>query len=352
MAAPGATERLRLTPRSALIAVGMFGLTLGLLGMFAASRRVLGWLVAAATIAGVVHPLVARLARRMPRGVAVALVALAALASVGLVAWRTVDDVGDQTDRLRRAAPAAAQRVEGGDGRVAELAREAELAERTERFVEEVPERLRGGTPAQALRAAATRGVAYLATFVLSVFLLLHGPDLAAAAARQVHDPRRRAVIERVAAAAFDRGFTYVRGTIAMALAAGGVAYVIAEAADVPAPAPLALWVALWDVVPYLGAVIGAVPIVLLGGIGDPGRGVVLALAFVAYEVVETLLVQRRLERRAVRLGPFLTAAGAFAGLELYGLGGALLAIVVLAVGVAALAELAPAEPAPPEPAA
>ena len=59
MAAPGATERLRLTPRSALAAVAMFGLTLGFLTMFAASRRVLGWVVAAATIAGVVHPLVA-----------------------------------------------------------------------------------------------------------------------------------------------------------------------------------------------------------------------------------------------------------------------------------------------------
>ena len=346
MAAPGATERLRLTPRSAVLAVGMFGLTLGFLAMFAASRRVLGWLVAAATIAGVVQPVVARLSRRVPRGVAVLLVAALAVGSVGVVAWRIVDDVSDQTDRLRRAAPEAAERIERGDGRVAELAREAELSERTERFVEQVPERLRGGTPAEALRAAATRGVSYLATLVLSIFLLLHGPDLAAGAARQVHDPRRRALLERVAGAAFTRGFAYVRGTLAMALVAGATAYVIAEAGDVPAPAPLALWVALWDVVPYLGAVIGAVPIVLLGGIGDPGRGVVLALAFIAYEVVETLLVQRRLERRSVRLGPFLTAAAAFAGLELYGLGGALLAIVTAALAVAALAELAPPEEA------
>ena len=345
MAAPGATERLHLTPRSAVVAVGLFGLTLALLGVFAASRRVLGWVVAAATIAGVIQPVVARLGRRVPRGVAVAMVAVTVVGSLGVVAWRIVDDVGDQTVRLRRAAPDAARRLERGEGRVAELAREAELAERIERFVEQVPERLRGGAPGEALRAAATRGVAYLATFVLAVFLLLHGPDLAAGAARQVHDPRRRAALERVAGAAFTRGFGYVRATIAMALAAGAAAYLLASAADVPAPAPLALWVALWDVVPYLGAVLGAVPIVLLGGIGDPGRGAVLALAFVAYEVAETVLVQRRVERRTVRLGPFLTAAGAFAGLELYGLGGALLAIVVLSLAVAALDEWAPPDP-------
>ena len=350
MAAPGATERLRLTPRSAVTAVAMLGLTLGLLGIFVAARRVLGWVAAAATIAGVVHPVVRRMAGRIPRGVAVALVAVVTLAAIGVVVWRIIDDVGDQSERLRRAAPAAARRLENGEGRLAELAREAEFAERTERFVEEVPERLRGGTPAEALRSAATRGVAYLATGVLSIFLLLHGPALAAGAARQVHDPARRALLERVAAAAFTRGFAYVRGTIAMALAAGAFAYVVASTADVPAPAPLALWVALWDVVPYLGAVVGALPIVVLGGVGDPTRGAVLALAFVAYEVVETVLVQRRLERRSVRVGPFLTAAGAFAGLELYGLGGALLAVVVLALAVAALAELAPPDP-PQEPA-
>jgi predicted PurR-regulated permease PerM len=118
---------------------------------------------------------------------------------------------------------------------------------------------------------------------------------------------------------------------------------VVASTADVPAPAPLALWVALWDVVPYLGAVVGALPIVVLGGVGNPEQGVTLALVFIAYEVVETFVLQRRLERRTIRVGPFLTSAGGFAGMELYGLGGAVLAVLAVAVAVAALDELAPA---------
>lgn len=343
MAAPGATERLRLTPRSALTAVAMFGLTLALLGLLAASRRVLGWVVAAATIAGLLHPVVAAVRRRMPRGVAVLVVVGTSLATVGVVAWQVVDDVRDQTDRLREAAPASARRIENGEGRVAELAREADLSVRAQRFVDEVPERLRGGTPGQALRSAATRGVAYLATFVLSIFFLLHGPDLARAASRQVHDPVVRARLERVAGATFRRGFGYARGTIAMAVGAGAFGYAVARAAGVPGAAPLGLWMALWDAIPYFGAVVGAVPIILLGGIGDPRQAVVLATVFVAYEGAETFLAQRRLERLTVRVGPFLTAAGAFAGVELYGLGGALLAVLAIALAVAALDELAPA---------
>ena len=342
MAQP-ATERLRFTPRSVVTAVALFGLVLALLGVLAASRRVLGWVAAAATLAGLLYPAVARLDRRMPRGLAVGLTALLTVVLSGLVVYRVVDDIRDQTGRLQRAAPAAARRLENDNGRLAELAREAELAERTQRFVDEVPERLRGGTPAQALRSAATRGVAYLATFVLTIFFLLHGANLARAAARQVHDPRRRATLERVALAAFHRGFGYARGTIAMSLTAGGFAYLVAEAADVPGAAPLGLWVALWDAVPYFGAGLGALPIVLLGGIGDPERGVALAAVFVAYQVAEALLAQRPLEARTVRVGPFLTAVGAFAGLELYGLGGALMAVLAICLTMAALDELVPA---------
>jgi predicted PurR-regulated permease PerM len=341
--AQGATERLRLTPRSAVTAVVLFGLVLALLAVLAASRRVLGWVATAATLAGLLYPIVARLDRRMPRGAAVGLVALLTVALSGLVVYRVVDDIGDQTDRLRRAAPAAARRLENDEGRLAELAREADLAQRTQRFVDEVPERLRGGTPAQALRSAATRGVAYLATFVLTIFFLLHGPNLARAARRQVHDPTRRATLERVAQAAFHRGFGYARGTIAMALSAGTFGYLVASGADVPGAAPLGLWVALWDAVPYFGALLGALPIVLLGGIGNPERGMVLAAAFIAYQVAETFLAQRPLEARTVRVGPFLTAAGAFAGLELYGLGGALMAVLVICLTMAALDELVPA---------
>ena len=343
MAATAPTERLRLTPRSAVTAVSLFGLTLTLLAVLAASRRVLGWVVAAAAVAGLLHPLVSRLARRLPRGVAVVVVVLATLVTVGLAAYRVVDDIRDQSDRLRRAAPAAARRLEQDDGRFAELAQEAQLSERTERFVDEVPERLRGGTPAQALRSAATRGVAYLATAVLTIFFLLHGPKLAAAAALQVHDPARRAQLERVAGTAFTRAFGYARGTIGMALLAGVVGHAVATAADVPGAAPLGLWMALWDAVPYFGAVLGAIPIVVLGGVGNPERGLVLALVFVAYELVETFVFQRRLERRTVHVGPFLTAAAAFAGLELYGLGGAVLAVLAVALSVAALDELVPA---------
>jgi predicted PurR-regulated permease PerM len=215
------------------------------------------------------------------------------------------------------------------------------LAERVERLVEDAPERLRGGTPAEALRAAATRGVAFLATGVLTLFLLLHGTRLAKGAVAQVHDEERRFRIEEVAVRVTQRGFGYARGTIAMAALSGMFAYASASVAGVPGPAPLGLWAALWDVVPVIGVVVGTLPIVILAAATSPTEALVLALAFAAYQAVETLFLQRWVERRSVRVGPFLTVAAGFGGLELYGVGGALIALLAATLVVALVDELA-----------
>ena len=331
-------RRLRISGRSIALAVAAVTLSLLLLRVLASAGRVIGWVLIATSSAALLYPLVDRLGRRIPRGLAVAVVALGSLATIGGVTYGLVDGVVDQTGNLQEAAPRLAQEIED-ESRFSDAATEFDLSERTERFVRGVPERLRGGTPAEAIRSAATRGLSFLAVFVLTLFFLLHGPNLASAAARQIHDDERQAQARHVASAVYHRAFGYARGSLAMAAVAGVVAYGLARAADVPGPAPLALWVVLWDAVPLLGAVIGAVPIVVLAGVIDPTKGVVLLLAFVAYQALEYVVVQRRLERSTVKLGPFVTAAGGFAGLELYGLTGALLTILAVAIVVVALDE-------------
>lgn len=330
--------RLRLSGRSVGAAVAVVTSALLVLRVLSSAGRVLVWVAIAASVAALVTPLMERLARRIPRGLGVALVAIAGLATAGFVTYGLVDGVVEQTEALQRQAPRAAERIER-ETRFRDAAREVDLSARTRRFVEGVPDRLRGGTPAEAVRSAATRGLAFLAVFVLTLFFLLHGPKLSAAAARQIHDETRRAQATQVAGAVYRRAFGYARGTIAMAVMAAGFAYLLARAAGVPGPVPLALWVLLWDAVPLVGATVGALPIVLLAGASDPTTGVVLLVAFLAYQAAEYVVLQRRLEQRTVRLGPFLTLVGGFAGLELYGLSGALLTILALAVGVVALDE-------------
>lgn len=341
MATANRPERLRVSNRSVLSFVGLVGLTMLLVRMASAASRVLGWMLVAAAVAGLLHPLVRRLERRgWPRGRAVLVIAFSGLLLVGLTTYRVVDDVARGTERLREAAPDAAQSLEESE-RFGEAATTIRLRERTDTFMRELPARLRGGTPADAFRAAATRGVAFLTTSVMMLFLLLHGPKLAEAGFRQIAE-RRRADVARVARAAYRRAFGYAAGSIAMALLAAWVSYAAAYAADVPGAAPLALWVGLWDLVPIIGAFVGALPIVVLAAVEDPMKGLLLALLFLAYQLFEDFGMQPRLESRTMRLGPFLTVAAGFAGLEVRGLPGALIAVLAVATVVAALDEVTP----------
>jgi len=330
----------------------MFGATLALLAVVAASQRVIGWILVAATLAGLLHPLVSLLARRIPRALATGAVMLTLVGTLGAVGYGLVDDVQRETSRLQQAGPERAREIESSE-RFGDLARDLRLSERTDRFLRDLPQRLRGGSTAEALQAAATRGVAFLATGVLTIFFLQHGPRLARAAKNQVRDPARRDRLHALGVAVFRRAFGYSSASLVMSLAAGLAAYLAARLAHVPGPAALGVWVGLWDLVPLAGAMIGAFPIVVLAAASSGERSLVLMVAFVAYQTVENLLVQRSVERSTVRVGPFVTIAAALIGLELSGVAGALLAVLATTIALTAADEVAksavPAER--PEPA-
>ena len=343
MASAPRLPRLRLSARSAVLAVALLGATLAVLRLVAASGRVLGWIVAAMLLAGLLHPAVALLQRRVHRGAALFLVVFGTLAVAGLIVWAVVDDVVDEVEDLQRAVPQAAQDIEESE-RFGRTARDVDLADRAEDFVDELPERLRGGNVQDALRSAATRGVAFLATFVLTIFFLIHGPRLLRSAVAQLQEARREQV-GRLGASAYQRAWRYLAGSLGMALAAGVLTYVTAQLADLPGPAPLALWVAVFDLVPLVGVVVGGLPVVLLALAVSPARAVVVFVVFLAWQLVEAIVLQRRLERRSLHVGPFVTVAMAMIGLELYGIGGALAAAALAVVAAALADELLPTDP-------
>lgn len=323
------------------MAVAALGTTLLVLRVAAASRRVLGWILVAAVVAGLLHPVVVRLQGRLRRrGLAVLVVVVATIGSLVAIGYGLVDDLSRETQRLQQVAPERAAELERSE-RFGDLARDLRVVERTERFVNDIPDRLRGGSTAEALRAAATRGVAFLATSVLTIFFLLHGPDIARAGRDQLPDADKRARLDRFASTVYRRAFGYARAQLAMSVVAGLVAYLLARAAGVPGPVPLALWVGLWDLVPVAGAAIGALPIVALAAVSSGKTGLVLGALFVAFQLVEQQFVQRPVEARTLRLGPFLTLAAGLVGLEVSGIAGALLFVLAAAAMVAAAEELA-----------
>ena len=330
---------LGISARSIVLAIAGLGVTFLALRMAVAAERVLGWIAAAASLALLLTPVVERFHRRMPRGLAVLLVALVTLGGAGLAAYGVGASLVRQYQNVRTAVPEAVERIERSE-RFGDVARDAKLSQRARELVEGIPERLRGGEPAEAVRAATTRGIAFVITGILTIFFLLHGPKLLRGGVGQLPEHLQERVT-RIGGGAAARASRYALATLAQAVVAGVVGYGIARLLTVPGAAALGLWLALWAVVPLVGSFIGALPIVAIAAAQNPWYGLAAGLFFVAYQIAEDVLSQRAINRRSMRLGPFLTTLGGAAGLELYGLGGALVLTLALALAVAALAEVA-----------
>jgi predicted PurR-regulated permease PerM len=92
-------------------------------------------------------------------------------------------------------------------------------------------------------------------------------------------------------------------------------------------------WVAVAELIPYLGPWLGAIPPVLYGLVVDPLSALWVVLLFLAIHQIEGHIVIPKVMGSALRLHPLLVIFGLLAGGEIYGLPGVLVALPTLAAG-------------------
>lgn len=119
----------------------------------------------------------------------------------------------------------------------------------------------------------------------------------------------------------------YVSGATVIAFIAGLTSYIWLLAWQVPYALPLALCVLLLDLIPMVGATIGAVLVTLVSFTSGPITGIATGLFYVAYQQAENYLIYPRVMRRAVELPAAMTIIAVLIGGSLLGVIGALLAI-------------------------
>jgi predicted PurR-regulated permease PerM len=326
---------LRVTPSSVLRGVAMVAATVLAVAIFRAATRPLGWLAVAAIGAALIGPLVVLLDRWLPRALAILFSLLILLGFAAGVVYASVDDLSHQLERVQRIAPRAAGELERSE-RFGEFAREIHLRDRVVDFVDELPDRLRGGNDVAAIQAAASRGVSFLITFVLLLFLLASGPKFFDAALNQIPEVGRRLRVRNILLQAYGRWWRYVGATLGRAVLAGLFAYVVLVVAGLPAPVLLAVWVGAWSIVPAVGVVVGSLAVGLVALPESFALAGWLLVLFLGYQVADALVLEKLIDQRLLHLGSFGTFVAAALGLEAYGLGG-LIVTTLVAIYAAAL---------------
>lgn len=124
----------------------------------------------------------------------------------------------------------------------------------------------------------------------------------------------------------------YVAGNLLMGLSAGVFAGLWLWAIGAPYPIALAFVVALFDLVPLIGAPIAAAVVTIIVMITSVGWGIATLGFFIAYQLAENLWLQPRVFSNRVHINPVVTIVGALVGATLLGVIGFLLAIPLVAM--------------------
>jgi predicted PurR-regulated permease PerM len=149
--------------------------------------------------------------------------------------------------------------------------------------------------------------------------------------------PRVRALGDRI----FRGVEGYVSGAFIVALCAGISSLVFLFAVGLGQYAvALAFTVALLDVIPMIGATIGAVIVTAIGFATDPKTGIACIVFYLIYQQVENYVIYPKVMKRSVDVPGSVTVIAALIGAALLGVVGAMLAIPTAAAILLVLREV------------
>jgi predicted PurR-regulated permease PerM len=143
----------------------------------------------------------------------------------------------------------------------------------------------------------------------------------------------RRVRAKQVLDLVIDKVGGYMIGNIIISIFAGVFSYLAFRLLGVPFATPLAVLVAVFDLIPMIGATLGAITGVLVALFTRPlwPTTVLVAVFFVVYQQVENYLIAPRVLKTTVNIGAAAVLLAGLIGATLLGLVGALMAIPVAA---------------------
>ncbi|HEY7826837.1 MAG TPA: AI-2E family transporter, partial [Candidatus Limnocylindrales bacterium] len=132
----------------------------------------------------------------------------------------------------------------------------------------------------------------------------------------------------------------WVRGQLILMVALGTATGLAYSVMGLPAAPLLGLIAGLTEVVPLIGPALGVIPALLVAAAFRPDLVLVVLVAYVIIQLVESNVLVPIVMRNAVGVSPFLLTVSLLVGGALGGLVGALIAVPVVAAAEAILERL------------
>src|SRR5687768_16834584 len=326
--------------RTVAVALLTAAVVLGAFFLLWQVRTFVGWFVIALFLAAVLNPAVHWLERRfglINRPLAIALTYLGVLVALFLVVGIFVPVLVDQINGFIKFVTTAANAPEGPTEYIKGLAKQNGLGGLFQRFSDQLDELRKqlGGVLQNLLSssgqiALSVAGmIAALATVLTLTFFLLLGSERYVNAGVGLFPERHQPLVRRLFSRSAGAISGYVTGNLAISVICGVTTFIVLLVLGMPYAAPLALLVAVLDLIPLVGATLGGALLVVVGLFVEPWKAVVLLVYIVVYQQVEGSVLQPLVYSKAVQLNGLVILIALLVGGQLLGIPGALLAIPV-----------------------
>jgi predicted PurR-regulated permease PerM len=169
-----------------------------------------------------------------------------------------------------------------------------------------------------------------LTVLVLTIYFMAAFDRIRAGAYALVPASRRKRV-QLIGDEILTKVGAYMVGALANAVLAGLSTFAFAVVAGLAYPFALAVVVAIFDLIPQIGATLGAVVITVVGFATSVSVGIAAIVFFIVYQQVENYLIYPKVMRRSVQVSDVAALVAALLGVALLGVVGALIAIPAVA---------------------
>src|SRR5918995_986478 len=326
--------------RTVAVALLTAAVVLGAFFLLWQVRTFVGWLVIALFLAAVPKPAVNWVQRRhrlIKRPLPIRLTYLGVLVALLLVVGIFLPVLVDQINGFIKFVTTAANAPQGPTEYIKGLAKDNGLGGLVQRFSDQLDELRKqlGGVLQNLLSASGQIAIsvagmiAALATVLTLTFFLLLGSERYVNAGvglfPEAHQPLVRRLLTQSAGAISG----YITGNLAISVICGVTTFIVLLLLGMPYAAPLALLVAVLDLIPLVGATLGGALLVIVGLFVEPWKAVVLLVFVLVYQQVESNLLQPLVYSQAVQLNGLVILIALLVGGQLLGIPGALLAIPV-----------------------
>jgi predicted PurR-regulated permease PerM len=276
---------------------------------------------------------------RIPRAIGALTALLGGVAALALVVYLLIPPFVDQTNQFADDVPGI---VDDLEKRVGDITGEEprKIGDRVERFVEDYtddPERLIGPITSIGVDLAGILGALIL--ILITAYYMAVRPDPLVDGLVRLAPPSRRDHVRHVLARVRQAWIGWMEGLVIDMFVTGILLYVALTIIGLDFAIFFAVLSALLVVVPYFGAIAGAIPPTLFALTDSPGKTLLVLGAYILVQQLESNVTIPVVMSQRVRMHPAVIAVGVVVVGQLFGFVGLFVAVPILSLIVISVEE-------------